>query len=340
MEQIIKLLREKENFVIASHIGPDGDAIGSCYGLAFALKKIGKKATVVLENYAPKYNLIPGREFLYRGTEALASDVFIALDCADAERMGFAKPFFDKASVTVCIDHHATNEGFADYNLIDPEASSTAEMVFGLIDAITELDKDIAIGIYAGIVTDTGGFRYSATSKSTMEIAARLMDTGIDFSEIYRELLHKHSFAATKALGLTLGSSGIAMDGRIVYACVTREMLASVGANSSEMDNVVEYLMSTKGAEVALFLYERYRHVERDDAKDAEISKDTNASKDSEDDLMKIKVSMRSRGIHVGDIAASLGGGGHRMAAGCTMVGTMDDVLKQVLDIIERELQV
>ena len=332
MEQIIKLLKSRDTFVIAGHTGPDGDTIGSCLGLALALAKTGKKATVVLEPIARKYHVIPGREYLHSGDiSGLEADVFIALDCADKERLSIALPLFHRANTTVCIDHHGTNPGFADYNFIDPQVSSTAEMVFGIIEAITSLDTDIATAIYCGIVGDTGGFRYMSTAKSTMEIAARLMETGIPFTDLYSEMLHRHSFEAGKAFGLALGAARQAMGGRVVYTFMTREMLISAGADSSDMDTVVEYLMNTRGADVALFLYERHQKDEPGDG--GAVAQDA-----PEAMLRKIKVSMRSRGFDVGRIAEALGGGGHRMAAGCTMVGTLEGVLAQVLKLFELEL--
>ena len=321
MEQIVKLLKQHNSFIIAGHIGPDGDTIGSCYALARALDKLGKKAGVLLESYAAKYNIIPGREYLVRGKEPLQADVFIALDCADPERLGTARAFFDAANITICIDHHETNEGFADHNLIIPTASATAEIVFGIVDALVEIDSDIAVAIYSGIVGDTGGFRYSSTSRYTMELAARLMDMGIPFTDIYGELMHGHSFEAAKAFGLALGHSKTAFGGRVIYTHITKEMLKSTGADSSDMDSVAEYLMSTRGAEVAIFMYEKHP-----------------CKEDTRGELKKIKVSMRSHGIHVGRIAASLGGGGHRMAAGCTIVGTMDGVLNKVLALVEQDI--
>ncbi|MCL2361918.1 MAG: DHHA1 domain-containing protein, partial [Defluviitaleaceae bacterium] len=258
---------------------------------------------------------------------------FITLDCADVERLSFARPFFRKAKTTICIDHHATNPGFAMYNLIDPDASSTSEMVLRVIEALVDVDSEIATAIYTGIVTDTGGFKYSSTGRSTMEAAVRLMETGIPFTDIYNEVMHKHSFEASKALGLALGASKLVLDGKLVYTCLTREMLVAAGADSAEMDNVVEYLMSTKGAEVALFLYERHQTVKPTDAPE-----DPPPSSEPKEGTKKIKVSMRSRSLDIGQIAASLGGGGHRMAAGCAMVGTMESVLEQVLKIVEPEL--
>ncbi|MCL2405983.1 MAG: DHH family phosphoesterase, partial [Defluviitaleaceae bacterium] len=293
MEQIVELLRSRDRFVIAGHIGPDGDTIGSCLGLAMALRKLGKDAVVVLETTAAKYRVIPGQEYLYKGPlEALFVDVFIAMDCADTQRLGAARQLFDRAATTICIDHHETNSGFAQYNLIDPDASSTAEMVFGVIEALTDIDIDIATAIYSGIVGDTGGFRYSSTSGSTMAIAARLMAMGISFTDIYSEMLLSHSFEAAKAFGLALGAAGQALGGRIVYTYVTREMLASVDAESSDMDSVVEYLMNTRGAEVALFLYERHSK-NKDECEDDITSSDTGGLQPSIEPR-KIKVSMRS----------------------------------------------
>ena len=365
MEQIVDLLQQHKQFIIAGHVGPDEDTIGSCFALAMALGKLGKEAVVVLESYAERHKIIPGWEYLYRNASPQRPYVFVAMDCADVERLGPARGFFKKAKTTICIDHHETNEGFADYNYIDPEASSTSEMVFGIVKSLVEMDTDIAAALYAGIVADTGGFKYVSTSRSTMEIAARLMGTGIPFTEIYSEVMHRHSFAGAKAFGLALEVSKQAMDGRIVYAYMTKEMLAAVGADSSDLDNIVEYLRDTRGADVALFLYERHQSVKEDvrevdeplsdEMGTALLSEEASSSAaealsanetcangiDAESNVhRKIKVSMRSRGLDIGRIAASLGGGGHRLAAGCTMVGTMDEVLRQMLDVLERELKV
>ena len=314
MEQIVQLIREREHFVISGHSGPDGDAIGSCFGLAWALEKIGKKAQVVLEPFSPKFNIIPGRRFLYAGSlDKLEVDVLIALDCADIDRLGPARHLFNRAKDTVCIDHHETNIGFAKYNFLDVKASSAAEMVFQLIERLTEPDENIASAIYAGLVCDTGGFRYNATAKSTMETAAHLMDMGIPFTELYNELMHMHRFAAGKAMGIALNNCAQAMNGRIVFSYMTRDMLAGVGADPSDLDGVVEYLMGTRGADVACLIYEKHT-------------------------APQVKVSLRSQGPNVGRVAVALGGGGHHLAAGATVGGVIDVVVRQVLDMLEREI--
>jgi len=335
VEQIVKILREQDKFVIAGHIGPDGDTIGSCFAIARVLAKLGKTVVVMLESYAPKYNILPGREYLYDAAAKLEMDVFVALDCADIQRLGASRSFFGKAKTTICIDHHATNPGFAEHNYIDGNASSTAEMVFGVIEALDAslLDADVAACLYAGIVGDTGGFRYDSTSRRTMEIATKLMEMRIPFPEIYREMLYMHSFAAAKAFGIALTNCESALDGRIVYTHITREMLASANADSSDMDNVAEYLMNTRDAEVALFFYERHQPLADDAAEPAETDEP------SEIKPRKVKVSMRSKRINVGKIAAELGGGGHVLAAGCTVKGLMPEIVQGVLARVTREFE-
>lgn len=313
MKEILELFRERENFILAGHTAPDGDAIGSCFALALALHKMGKNVRVMLEPFTRKYAIIPGRDFLFAGdVEGLVPEVFVALDCADADRLGSARPLFDRAEITVCVDHHETNIGFADYNYIESDASSASEMTYKIIEKLTELTPEIAAAVYAGMVSDTGGFRYNATAKSTMETAARLMEM-IPFTQIYSELMHVHRFAAGKALGLALENSERSANKKIAYTFLSREMLSSVGANQADLDGVVEYLMGTRKALAAIFVYEKAGE--------------------------QVKVSLRSKGPNIGRVAAELGGGGHALAAGATVDGTIEIVLPRVLSLAEREIK-
>jgi phosphoesterase RecJ-like protein len=314
LEQISEILHKHTNFIIAGHIKPDGDAIGASMGLALSLAKMGKKPTVLLELYSNKYNIIPGRQFLLHDPpDDTDAEVFITLDCADAERLGAARSLLNTVPVTVCIDHHDTNTGFAQYNFIDADASSTSEIIFDLITPLVEMDVDIASAIYAGVVSDTGGFRFSATGKTTLENSARMMETGIPFTEIYSELMNRHSFDSAKALGIVIHNARQILGGRIVYSYITRNDLKSVGATPLDLDGVVEYLMSTRGAEVALFVYENER-------------------------VPEVKISMRSHDFHVGHFAANWNGGGHRRAAGFTTTVPIMEILSVLLEELEREL--
>ncbi|MCL2386624.1 MAG: bifunctional oligoribonuclease/PAP phosphatase NrnA [Defluviitaleaceae bacterium] len=314
MEQIIDIINSNENFVLSGHVGPDGDSIGSCFALALALNRIGKNVQVVLESFMYKFGVIPGKQFLFTGDlDELMPEVFIALDCADPDRLGAALALFERAKITVCIDHHETNIGFADYNYIEANASSASEMAFRVIEHLTEPTAEIAAAVYAGMVCDTGGFRYNATAKSTMEIAARLMEK-IPFTQIYNELMHQHRFAAGKALGVALENSARTRNKKIVYTFVTREMLANVGAEISDLEGVVEYLMGTRNARAAIFIYEKGPD--------------------------KVKISLRSQGPNMGRVAKKFGGGGHVLAAGATVDGTVSDVMERALELVRNEVAI
>ena len=315
MKEIRKTLLNNNKFLLAGHVNPDGDTLGSCFALGMALKQMGKKVTVILDPYSSSLDIVPGKELLAcESYKHDAETVCIALDCASPERLGKTKKLFDESIYTICIDHHESNEGWAKYNLIEPSASSTAEMVYRIIEPITDINSDIATAIYAGMVTDTGGFRYNATAKSTMEIAAKLMEIGVPFTEVYSQLMHMHKFLEGKALGTALYNSALMEDGKIVYAFVTAEMLKEFGAKSQNLEGTIEYLMGTRDALIAVLVYERST-------------------------VSEVKVSLRSKGPNVGNIAAKLGGGGHKLAAGATSYKSVKETLDFALECAVQELK-
>jgi|GEM_PF-3916 len=239
----------------------------------------------------------------------------VALDCADLERLAAARPLFEQAKTTVCIDHHETNSGFAQFNYIEATASSTSEMVYKVVSQLTEITPDIAAAVYAGMVSDTGGFRYNATSKSTMEIAARLMEM-IPFTKIYNELMHIHRFAAGKAFGVAMANCARTPDKKIVYSFITHEELKSVGAKKTDLDGIVEYLMGTRNALMAIFVYEKARAAHG------------------------VKVSLRSQGPNAGRVALKLGGGGHILAAGASVKASVPEALERAISLAAREVNI
>ncbi|MCL2664029.1 MAG: bifunctional oligoribonuclease/PAP phosphatase NrnA [Defluviitaleaceae bacterium] len=322
LKQIDDILREHDDFVVAGHVNPDGDSVGSCFGMAASLKKRGKSVTVVLESYHEKFNVIPGKNMLCGSSfQALKPGVLICLDCADVSRLGGAGVLIEKASLTVCVDHHFTNKGFADVNFIDKNASSTCELVFRLITDDALNDKDIAAALYAGMVHDTGGFCFASTDKKTMHAAGRLISTGIPYTHIYNELMTSKSLIETKLLGSALNDCGTYFGGKIVCACVTQEMLDNVQINAStvskgtgkDLDGIVEQLLAVRGAEAAVLIYAR---------KTGEY-----------------KVSLRSHAVDIGNVASYFGGGGHRLAAGCTVTGELDEIKNKVIDMVTKAVK-
>lgn len=312
MDELRALMRDRNHFVVTGHMNPDGDAIGACYALGLTLAKMGKSVKVVLEDYADKYKIIPGAHLRYTGSlDTLEMGVLFCLDCSAPERLGAAQGLLTKTADTVCIDHHMTNTGFTRHQYIDGNVSSTSELIFRLVVSEVMIDQDIASAIYAGMVDDTGGFRYSVTSRETLDIAGQLMALGIPFTEIYTEMSHLRSFKEAKLFARAVEACERALDKRVVYSCVTRAMLDAFSASGKDLEGVVEYLLNIRGTEVSVLLYAKAG--------------------------TEVKISMRSQHLDVSRIAVMLGGGGHAQAAGANVHGDIFEMKDKVLALLEQE---
>jgi len=300
---------------IAGHIRPDGDCVGSCLATYNYIKQTYPQidVTLYLEEIPNKFKFLAGAdEIVHSIEEEKEYDLFIAQDCGDAARLGSAAALFAKAKKTVCIDHHISNDSFADVNHIFPDASSTSELVFGLIGE-ENLTKEIAECIYLGIVHDTGVFQYSCTSSKTMEIAGKLMEQGIDYTKIIDDTFYTKTFEQNQILGKALLSGRRFADGRIIASVVTAEDMETYHVLPKHLDGIVNQLRITRGVEAAVFLYE------------------------SEDGTYK--VSTRSNGqIDVAALAMKFGGGGHRQAAGFSMKGKPWEIISVIVSEIEKQL--
>lgn len=316
---MINLAMELENaksVAIAGHIRPDGDAIGSCLGLYHYLKKNYPDidVTVYMEEIPDAYALIAGvSEICHDFGQEKTFDVFFCMDCADEERLGKAAVYRNNAAKTICIDHHVSNGGFAEVNYIVPGVSSTSELVFELLDE-DKITLEAAEALYMGIAHDTGVFRHSSTTPETMEIAAKLMRKGVRFSKIINDTYYEKTYHQNQILGRALLESILVMDKKVIFSAVREKDMDFYGVTPSDMDGIVQTLMTTAGTEVAIFMYE--------------ISPRT------------YKVSLRSKEIvDVSTVAAYFGGGGHVHAAGCTMQGSIYDVVNNITLHIEQQLQ-
>ncbi|MDO4322799.1 MAG: bifunctional oligoribonuclease/PAP phosphatase NrnA [Lachnospiraceae bacterium] len=316
MINLAEELKGVRTVAIAGHVRPDGDAIGSCLGLYHYLKKNYPEieAKVYLEQIPDAYRIIAGVDEVICQTGAeTEADLFFCLDCADEKRLGDFAVLCKKARRTVCIDHHISNGGFADENYIVPDASSTSELVFGVLEE-EKIPYESAEALYMGIVHDTGVFRHSCTSPETMEIAARLMKKGIDGSKIINRTYYDKTYHQNQILGRALLESILLMDKKIIFSAIRQKEMDFYGVTPSDLDGIVQILMSTSGTEVAIFLYET--------------------------EPQTFKVSLRSREIvDVSVVAAYFGGGGHVRAAGCTMQGSIYDVVNNITLHIEEQLR-
>lgn len=308
-------LANVKTVAIAGHIRPDGDCVGSCLGVWNYLREHYPEieADVYLEQVVPKFRFLNGADQVKTDCSAEKTyDLFLSLDASDKERLGAAVKYLDTAKHTVCIDHHITNGGFAEVNWIVADASSTSELVWKTMEE-EKISKHTAEALYMGIAHDTGVFQYSNTSPETMQIAGSLIAKGIDFSRIVDDTFNKKTYVQNQILGRALVESILLLDGRVIAGRLREKDMEFYGATPADLDGIVSQLQVTEGVEVAIFLYETGNH--------------------------EYKVSLRSNGpVDVSAICAYFGGGGHVKAAGCTMHGTIYDVINNLTLYIEQQL--
>lgn len=311
-----EILAEKQAVALGGHIRPDGDCVGSVMGLYLYLQEQYPElqVDVYLENLADRFLFIQDTDKIHSEIDDLkVYDLFICMDCGDKERLGFSAPLFESAKMTACIDHHVSNEAFADYNEIIPDASSTSELIYRLIDK-DKISLHCAEALYMGIAHDTGVFQYSCTSRRTMEIAGKLMEKGFDFNELLDQTFFQKTYLQNQILGRALLESMLLMDGKCIISALRKKDLDFYGVTSEDLDGIVSQLRNTTGVEVAIFLYETA--------------------------IQEFKVSLRSNGrVDVSRVASYFGGGGHVRAAGCTMQGSVYDVLNNLTLHIEKQLK-
>lgn len=295
-KETVTLINKERKFVIASHLLPDGDAIGATLGLGLILKKLNKDVFLPWANdhlYIPShFQFLPGLKLFQPSFNCPAKPTnFIALDCGNVERLGALKECFRDADNTVNIDHHRDNKNFARINIVDQNRAATSELVYLLTQKLgVDVDKDIATCLYTGIVTDTGRFQYSSISAETFHIAANLLTYGVDPNHVFRNVYENQSFSAVKLFGRLLAQAELVKDIGVVYTIITQKDLTQTNAKVEDTESLIDYLRATRNIKVAAVFREM-------------------------DNL--VRVSMRSTGqIDVGRIAELYGGGGHPLAAG------------------------
>lgn len=311
-----RALEQANTIAIGGHVKPDGDCTGSVTGLYQYIKENypEKQVDMYLEEVPDSFHFIPSvREMKHKVLQEESYDLFIALDCGDKKRLGFSAALFDKAKKTLCIDHHISNQSFAGENYIKPDASSTSELVYRLLDH-KKISKTTAESLYLGIVHDTGVFQYSCTAPETMEAAAELMRKGVDSERIIQKTFFEKTYAQQQILGNALLESILFMDGQCIVATITRKQMRFFGITTKDLEGIVSQMRNTQGVEVAILLYET--------------------------DAQEFKVSLRSTDkVDVSKVAAYYGGGGHKKAAGVTMAGSRHDVINNLADQIAFQLE-
>ncbi|MGE5543578.1 MAG: DHH family phosphoesterase [Bacillota bacterium] len=317
LDTVAEVLSQQESLTVLGHYIPDGDCVGSVTAMVLALKNMGKRVTAIIEDG------VPGIYRFLKGTETISSltnlprinGCLVYLDCAAPERVGDKLAgHLHHAGTIINIDHHVSNPGFGNYNLVDINASSTCEIVFCLLKRMNiPITVDIATPLYCGMVMDTGRFQYSSTSPTTHRLAAELLEAGVDLDLVRSRLFESKTRMEITLQKLALDSLEFSTDGRIASMQLSHAELSRIGAVGQHFEGIIDMARNIENVEVALLFREIQPGV--------------------------VKVGFRSKQLlDVNQLAGEWGGGGHQRAAGATLQGELESVKRIVLAKVEEYL--
>lgn len=316
MKLAVDSILKSENVYIVSHVQPDGDNLGSCLSLALAMKKIKKEVYILKVDETPSdFLFLPGIDMIKDYEDNDEIDLLIAVDASDIDRLGKNKNLINSAKTVINIDHHISNTGFGNINVVDSNASATGELIYKLINEIKiDIDEDIATCIYTAISTDTGSFMYDNTTAETHEIASKLIKHGANKEDININIYQNRSLERTQLFIKSLSSLDMYFDDQVAIVKITQDMLKETATTMEDTEGIISFVRDIGPVEVAVLL------------------KETNDE--------ETKVSMRSkRFVDVAKLTSVFNGGGHKKAAGCTINKPIIDVDKLLLSEIEKVIR-
>ena len=321
INEVCQSIKQHDNFLICAHTNPEGDALGAQLGFYNLIKKLGKQAAIISDDRLPYgYDFLPGLKNIRRldkGSARVKFDCLVVLDCADLKRTGGVYKLNHDNKPVLNIDHHISNQSFGDVNWVNAQASSCSEMIYDLYKKLRLVfDRDTALALYTGMMTDTGSFRYSNTSSSTLRAAAELLKFGVNVAQVYRYTYENIPPQEVKLLLKILSKIRFFAQGKVAAFTIDPGLAAVKSQVIDLADQVLSFGRSIKGVEVvALFK--------------------NNSGKRSE-----VRVNLRSQGkVDVNKIAAFFKGGGHKTAAGCTINGKIPEVYRKVIGRICSEFK-
>jgi phosphoesterase RecJ-like protein len=312
-EEIGRALREHQRFAILSHVRPDGDALGSQLALALSLRELGKDVRVWNEDgMLEKYSFVPSAKLLSKPPSVSEDvDVAVALDTAIQNRLGTTLAAIRSAKIWINIDHHPSNPGYGDIVYVDPTAPATGQILFELIkNQNFPLTREIAENLYVAISTDTGSFQYPNTTAHTFELAAELVSAGVDVGRVSRELYENYPRRRSELLRELLATMRFEAGGRVASFSLSLNLAHQLGVLPEDNEGLIDHLRAIRGVVVAVFFEELPEG--------------------------KVRVSMRSKSenVDVRAICERFGGGGHVLAAGARVRGTLEEVKGKILEAI------
>ena len=316
--KIEQIISENEKIFISTHINPDGDSLGSAFAMYHYLKKIGKDCRIINHSEVPLvYSFLNEKEIFNEiNDENIAfiknADLGIILDIGDFYRLGEVANVIEGTTIeTINIDHHPlTENNFFTHNFINLDASSVGEILYSYFSSLGSdiIDKEMMLGIYSAVLTDTGSFRFSNTNQLSHEIAVHAIKMGINISEIYQNIYENSSVSRIKLLGNVIQKLNFDCNGELLWFSLNNDMIKEVDGTNQDFDGFTDFFRGIQGVEIALMLY----------------------------DLKgKVRLSFRSKGKYkVNNVAKKMGGGGHPFAAAALVDGEFSDVKSTVLGLL------
>ena len=311
-QKAVSELSENDNFYILTHENPDGDTLGCACALSIALNRMGKQTKILCSDDIPdKY------KFMFDNIDErnFNPSYIITVDVSNKSLLGDKLKEYEN-KVDLCIDHHVSNSDYAKYTLVNSSVASASEIIYNIINALgIEIDKEIAKCIYTGITTDTGCFKYSNVRPSTHMKAAYLMTTGIDTSAINRLMFDNKSKSSIILQGLAISTLKTYLNDKCAIMYITKEMIDSCSATNSDIDGIVSISRQIEGILVGILIKEKDKNL--------------------------YKVSVRTdESINACHICEQFGGGGHPVAAGCTINNddSLENVIKSIVEVVGKEL--
>lgn len=313
MNKIIDKIMECNKIAITFHTSPDGDALGSSLALLQGLMKLKKEVYIISTDKVPDdYSFLPYKEIIENASTQVLSETecVIVLDCGDYKRISWDNSSDNKEYTLINIDHHLSNELYADLNYADANAAAVGEIVYQILCLMNiKIDKDIATCLYTSLVTDSGGFRFSNTTSVTHTIAGDLINTGIDFSDIHRKIYENKKFNRVKLYGKVIENMYLIGDNQICVMELTENMLKDLGLEQSDTSDLLGFGTQIDTVEVTILLKENAEGV---------------------------KISLRSKSeVDVRRIAEKFGGGGHTRAAGLFLRMPLCEAKKTIIKAVE-----
>lgn len=312
LKQLQALIRKSKTVMVATHEGPDGDGIGSILALGMGLKQLGKTVTFYMKDPVPKmYRYLPGSDRIVNQLpKGKKYDVCFIVDLGETERVGDAFVDYPGRGLTVSLDHHIRGEHNANLNFCLPRQASSGEVIFKILKALkVKLNRAMATNIYTAMVTDTGSFKYSNTTRETFLIAAELMKQKVDVWQVALNCFETWSVPRMELFKRVLSTLTIHPNKKIAWITLSKKDFAATGAAPDEAEGFISYARAVEGVEVAILF------------------------KEHDDGITKVSMRSKNR-VDVAGIAESLGGGGHIRASGCKIKGTIVDAQKVILDKI------